>query len=76
MKIKIILDKNETKEDADAALLKALDLHRDGEVHLDASFEDAAMVDTEQRLRDTHDKIYQEMLEEINEALEDQYSGY
>lgn len=75
MKIKIILNKNETKEQAEETLIKALNLHKDGDVHIDASYDDAAMVDTENRLKDIHSKIYQDMLDEINETLEEQYSG-
>lgn len=75
MKIKIILDKDQTKEEAEDLLFKALELHKNGEVHIDESFDDAAMIDTENRLKTIHSKIYADMLEEINEALEEQYSG-
>lgn len=74
-KVKIQLNKHETIEEADEALLKALLHHVNGDVHLKESFDDPAMVDISQRMADMHEKVYKEMLQEIIEALDEGLSG-
>jgi hypothetical protein len=71
-KIKIILEKGETEREAEDALLKAITSHNSGEVHTEG-FDDPAMNDVTNRMEEIHNKIYQEMLEEINEALDSEY---
>lgn len=76
MKVKIILEKHETMEEAEETLYKALDLHRTGDIHLQESFDDPAMIDVSQRMEKIYEDIYKEMMEEITDALDEDYSGY
>jgi len=76
MKVKIQLNKNQTIEDAEELLFKALDLHRSGDIHLLESFDDPAMIDVSQRMEKIYEDIYKDMMDEIIEALGDDYSGY
>lgn len=71
-KVKIILEKGETERDAEDALLKAITSHNTGEVHVEG-FDDPAMNDVTNKMEELHKKMYQEMLEEINEALDSEY---
>lgn len=71
--IKIILKKDETIEEVDNLLFKALDMHASGDVHLEESFDDPAMVSTFDKLSDEQKKIYLEMLEEIYMEIDKQY---
>ena len=72
-KVKIILEKGESPSDADAMLLKALQLHSTGDVHIDESFDDPAMIDAAAHLERIHKQIYSEMLEEINDVIDAEY---
>lgn len=72
--IKILLEPNETQLDADHALQKALEHHSSGGAHDDEAFDDPAMVDMAQRLEQLHSKIYADMIREIIEALDSEYS--
>ena len=71
-KVKIILEKGETDRDAEDALLKAITSHNTGEAHVEG-FDDPAMNDVTNKMEELHKKMYQEMLEEINEALDSEY---
>lgn len=73
-KVKIILEKGEDQLDADYALQKALELHTTGEIHQGEHFEDPAMVHAAQRAEEIHDRIYKDMIREINELLDQEYS--
>lgn len=72
-KVKIFLEPGETVEDAESSLLKAMNHHNSGDVHSSHSFTDPAMVDVSHRLINLHDKIYDEMLQEIFMALDKDY---
>lgn len=72
-KVKIILEKGETQHDAEQALVKALNHHSSGDVHSSHSFQDAAMVDTANRMEEIYKKIHQDMIQEIGEALDEDY---
>jgi hypothetical protein len=72
--IKIILKKDETIEQVDNLLFKALDLHASGDVHLEESFDDPAMISTFDQLEKTQKQIYMEMLEEIFMEIDKQYT--
>lgn len=76
-KVKIILDSGESVQEAEDSLVKAITSHDRGEAHTD-SFDDPAMHATVNRMEETHKKIYQEMMQEIFEALDKEYSknGY
>jgi hypothetical protein len=71
-KIKIILEKGETEREAEDSLLKAITAHNSGEIHIEG-FEDPAMNDVVNKMEEVHNKIYQEMLDEISEALDTEY---
>lgn len=72
-KVKVILEKGETKADADEALFKALNLHASGDIHVTESFEDPAMIDTTNVLKDKYEKIYADMIQEIFNELNKEY---
>ena len=74
-RVKILLDKNETLDEVDSLLLKAMDLHTSGDVHDDEMFEDPAMADVNQRMNDIQKRIYDEMIEEIIMELDSEYLG-
>lgn len=71
--IKIALSPGLEEADANSLLYKATGHHVDGDAHSAESFDDPAMVDVSQRMIDIHDKIYQEMLQEIMVALDQEY---
>jgi len=73
-KVKILLEKGEDQLDADNALLKALELHTSGEIHQGEVFDDPAMLHVAQRAEEIHGKIYSDMIREINEVLDEEYS--
>lgn len=73
-KVKIYLEEDETVQDAEESILKAMDHHNSGEVHAHHQFQDPAMNAVAGRMEEIHKKIQQEMLQEINEALDRDYS--
>jgi hypothetical protein len=74
-KVKILLEPGESQLDADHALQKALEHHSQGSAHDDESFDDPAMVDLAQRLESDHSKMYIEMMREILDVLDEEYSS-
>jgi len=72
-KVKVFLEKGETELDAQIAIEKALQLHSSGDIHTE-SFEDPAMIHAQQRFEEIHDRIYKEMLDEIMDELDKEYS--
>lgn len=74
-KVKIYLSPGETLRDAEDVLLKALLHHSSGEVHSSHTFQDPAMVAVSKEMEQIHNKIYQEMLAEIFQALDEEYSS-
>jgi len=76
-KVKIILDKDETLEDAEADIVKAINHHSSGDVHSEEQFLDPAMIDVANRLEKLHQDEYKALLNEIFDALDGDYSnGY
>lgn len=73
-KVKILLEKGETPADADEALLKALAHHATGDAHDEDVFDDPAMMHMAQRLEEIHTKIQADMLREISDLLDKEYS--
>jgi hypothetical protein len=69
-KVKIILDKDETLEVAEANLMKALNFHNSGDAHLDEQFIDPAMIKIADKLEKMHKDMYANMIEEISDALD------
>jgi hypothetical protein len=72
-KVKIFLNPGETLRDAEDSLLKAMNHHNSGEVHTEG-FQDPAMDHVADRMISAHSKIYQEMLQEIFEELDKDFS--
>lgn len=70
-KVKIFLDENETLEEAELDLLKALNSKNSVNNH--SSFEDPAMNDVADRLVKDHEKMFEAMLKEIFQVLEQDY---
>ena len=73
-KIKILLDKNETPEEAEEILYKALNAQRNGDIHTE-DFSDPAMVDVVSVMEKFHKYIYVDMMREIQEVLDREYNG-
>lgn len=73
-KVKILLEPGETELDADAAIQKALEFHATGEAHSEETFDDPAMAHLIQRLEEAHSKVYSEMIREISEVLDQEFS--
>lgn len=73
-KVKILLEDGETELDANHALQKALDFQSSGQAHDNEAFEDPAMVDLSQRLEQDHAKMYNEMMREILEVIDREFS--
>lgn len=74
-KVRIIPGKDETIEQAEEKLYKALNSHRTGEIHTE-DFTDPAMKDLVETMTDAHTKAYNELLQEIFEILDKEYSDY
>lgn len=76
-KVKIFLEEDETLQEAEDSLFKALNHHNSGDVHGE-SFQDPAMVSVANKLEDLHSKMYHSMLQDIFEALDQDFSqnGY
>jgi hypothetical protein len=72
-KVKIFLDENETIQDAEESIFKALNHHSSGDVHSHHQFQDPGMQSIADRMEDIHSKIYQDMMNEIFEELDKEY---
>lgn len=73
-KVKIFLEPGETLREAEDSIFKAMEHHNTGDVHSSDTFQDPAMDSVADRMVSVHSKIYQEMLQEIFEALDQEYS--
>lgn len=71
--VKIFLSKNESMSDAEEALSKALQLHSSGDIHVEESFDDPAMIHVSERMENIHEVIYKEMISEIIDELNKEY---
>jgi len=72
-KLKILLDKGETLQEAEDLIFKALNHHASGDVHSSHQFQDPAMAAVAERFEETFKKINQDMINEINETLDKDY---
>lgn len=72
MKVKIVLAKNQSIEDAEEELLKALNFKRSGEIHGD-EFSDEVMEEAAQEMIKAHEDILKQTLDEINQVLDEEY---
>lgn len=70
-KVKIILGPNDTQEQVENDLFKALQHHVGGDVHNGEQFADPTVTDAANIMEQKHKVIYAEMLEEINQLLEE-----
>jgi hypothetical protein len=69
MKVKIEVQKGQTREEAEELLYKALDSHRTGAQH-SQEFQDPVMRELDAELQHVYGEIYQEMLEDIFEIID------
>ncbi len=67
-KVKIYLSPGETMQEAEETLQKAMDFHNNGEAHVQ-EFQSVA-----NKMEDLHRKMYQDMLREIFDALDQEYA--
>lgn len=72
-KLKILLEKGETLQEAEDLIFKALNHHNNGDVHSSHQFEDPAMVSVSERMEEIFKKINAEMMQEINEVLDEDH---
>lgn len=72
-KVKIFLEKGESMADAEEMLSKALKLHSSGDIHVEESFDDPAMIHAAERMQNIHEDIYDDMLKEILEEINKEY---
>ena len=73
-KIQIFLDKDETPEQAEDLLFKAIESQRNGELHQD-EFSDPAMKNALDRMEKIYKDNYAELLQEIMQALDEEYDN-
>ena len=71
MKAKIILEKNESRDEAEELLIKALESHRTGSSHTE-EFPDKAMEHIADILKGKHKDMFNEMLEDIFKLLDEE----
>lgn len=72
-KIKILLEKGETPEQAEEMLLKALTSQREGLAHTHHdTFEDPAMDHMAEMMEDFYAKQWEKMLKEIFEVIDEE----
>lgn len=69
--VKIILEEHETEEDANNLLLKALLHHESGGEHRE-SFHQPAAQDVFNKMILEHEKMWQHMLKEINQVIDEE----
>jgi hypothetical protein len=73
-KVSIVLDKDESSLEAENQLLKALNYHASGDAHSKETFHDPAMIDVSMKMEKLHKDMYEEMVDEICELLDEEYS--
>lgn len=71
--INIVLPDGVDELDVDNFMFKALNQQVNGDVHGE-SFDDPAMISVAQRFEELHDRQYQEMLQEIFNELDKDYT--
>jgi hypothetical protein len=72
-KVQIYLDKDESLEEAEKALSKALNFHDSGQAHQENAFADPAMENLVQEFNKAFEASYAQLLAEISEELEKEY---
>lgn len=74
-RVKIILEDGETLEQVQEDLVKAINHQTNGGTHDEEQFIDPCMIDLANRLEAMHKDIYRDILEEVGEALDSDFSG-
>jgi hypothetical protein len=74
-KIKIILDKDESLEEAELDIIKAFSHQRSGDVHENESFQDPAMIDIFDQMKILHQDIYDQLIKDVCKALDEDYTN-
>lgn len=69
MKVKIILEGDETQDEAQELLVKALEAQTSGETHVD-EFEDPVMKMAADELKEAYAQLMRQMVGEIEELIE------
>ena len=72
MKVKIELEKGETREQAEELLLKALTSHSHGDSHKD-TFLDPAMQDLARHAVSEYEDIIQDLIREVFDVIDEEY---
>lgn len=70
--VKIKLEKNETPEEVEELLFKALSHHRTGGQHKEG-FTDPAMANLHEKFLKAHRDMYVELLKDVLNALDEEY---
>ena len=73
-KVKVIVEKGESLDQAEEKLYKALNSQRTGDFHTE-EHDDPAMRSLVLKMKDAHAEIYAEMMQEIFEELDKEYNG-
>lgn len=71
-KVKILLEKSETPEQAEDLIFKAFESQRNGETH-NEEFNDPAMVDLINRMQMLHESEYELMMQEIAAVIDEEH---
>jgi hypothetical protein len=71
MRVKIELGPNQTRDEGEEALYKALSSTRDGSAHDKDVFLDAAMQDQADEMKHAYNTILDSMLKEITQVLDE-----
>lgn len=69
MKVKVQLEKGETREEAEELLLKALNSQRNGGAHKEDQFPDKAMEHMADKLKRQYRKVMSDIIEDIEGVL-------
>ncbi len=70
MKVKIERDSDQTEDEAEELLFKALSAQRNGNAHTGDHFPDAAMDHAANKMEVSYNKMLEDMLLEINGVLD------
>lgn len=73
-RVKIIVEKGETPDEAEEKLYKAMNSHRTGDLHTE-DFSDPAMKDLVQQMQKKHEDLYIDMMRDIMDLLDEEYSN-
>lgn len=72
-KVKIFLEEGETREEVEESLAKSVNSQNSGDVHAQDTFQDPAMDDVAETMISSFSQIYQEMLQDVFQVLDQEY---